>query len=279
MDAEARKPYVEQSQEDKLRYQREIAALDPSEVPAATGKAPKDPNAPKKPRTAYWFFGEATRIELEEGNPGVRIDTLGSLIHDEWDKLSEEAKAPYVQKAEEDKQRYEDEMDVYDPSRKKPKKASSKGAASSSAADGDANEDVDGDDDDGADAAGPSKGGGMVQENKALKKKLAALEKQTAKQQKQIDQLIASMSASKEKEASDGTAKVKPPAKAAPAEEAKQEAPPAYPTEPERYYSWCKKVLGPKGEKADEEMLKVYASKGAKGLGKFLVKQFKAEHK
>ena len=42
--------------------------------PTKVGKRPqKDPLKPKKPKSAYLFFGEATRNELAQANPGMRM--------------------------------------------------------------------------------------------------------------------------------------------------------------------------------------------------------------
>ena len=89
------------------------AAADAAESAAATvaaltgGKrgAPKDPNAPKKPKTAFQFFGDATRVELHASMPEIHIDMLSQLISDEWKKLAAEERAPYEEQARADKER------------------------------------------------------------------------------------------------------------------------------------------------------------------------------
>ena len=339
MPAQGRAPYTEQAAADKARFESEMATYepDPSMLKATKGgnRLQKDPMRPKKPKSAYLYFGEATRAELTGSNPGIRarrhppfppalpapptsasprtlnllccaaplpstppapsrlalagIETLSKLIGEEWKKLSDEAKAPYVRLAEDDQARYKSAMDSYTPSDayvaareafKKAKKGGSAAAASSSAAAEDDDDEEEGEeDDDDEEEAEEAAGTGatsLAAENKELKRKIAALEKQSAKQQKQIDALLAKIAKADGKadgKAADSKGKEKAEgAKSSTAGGGKIE-------DPSHYYAWTKKVLGAKGEKADDDMLKILAAKGPKGLGKLLVKRYKAEHK
>ena len=86
-----------------------------------TTKKEKDPGAPKKPLSAYIFFGndkrEEIRAEVEENNEDISKQELNRMtmqsIAEKWKLLSDEDKQPYVNMADEDKIRYNNEMKNY----------------------------------------------------------------------------------------------------------------------------------------------------------------------
>ena len=87
-------------------------------------------------------------------------------------------------------------------------------------------------------------------------------------QAKQIETLQAKKE-KREAKAQDG-----PPAKKAKTAPTKAELP----TDEAHYYTWLKKIVGAKGDKADEEMTSTLVEKGEKGLVRLLAKKYKAEH-
>ena len=105
-----------------------------SEAEVSPKKGSKKSTGPRKPRSAFAFFGEATRAELTEAMPDIQIETLTKLIGEEWKKLSDDAKAPYMRQAEEDQARYARGMGAAGlaaappPKRKKPAAAASSSA-------------------------------------------------------------------------------------------------------------------------------------------------------
>merc|ERR1719447_1117927 len=76
-------------------------------------KKVKDPNAPKRPITAYFFFAADRRPEIRAENPGCSITEVASLIGEQWRKLDDEDKHPYEEKAAKDKDRYLRELTAY----------------------------------------------------------------------------------------------------------------------------------------------------------------------
>ncbi|KAK2964958.1 putative High mobility group protein DSP1 [Blattamonas nauphoetae] len=99
------------------------------------GKTPKkDPEAPKRPLSGYFHFGNEFRpIILEElKNEGKEsgVTVVAKVISEKWNALDEEGKKKYMELAEQDKARYEKEMKVYESSGKKAEwDAQMKGAA------------------------------------------------------------------------------------------------------------------------------------------------------
>lgn len=55
-------------------------------------KAEKDPNAPKKPLTAFMLYTNIRRPDIMKKNVGLKITEVSSLIGNEWKKLTEEEK-------------------------------------------------------------------------------------------------------------------------------------------------------------------------------------------
>ncbi|KAI7874270.1 high mobility group box domain-containing protein [Mucor mucedo] len=69
----------------------------------------KDPSAPKRGLSAYMFFSQASRAQVKEDNPDATFGQIGKLLGEKWKGMTDEDKKPFHEKAEKDKQRYEDE--------------------------------------------------------------------------------------------------------------------------------------------------------------------------
>jgi hypothetical protein len=61
---------------------------------------------PQRNISAYLFFCEDKRKEILEQNPGIKPNKVMILFGEYWRKLSEDEKAPYIEKASKDKDRY-----------------------------------------------------------------------------------------------------------------------------------------------------------------------------
>jgi hypothetical protein len=80
-------------------------------------KALKDPNRPKRARTAYLYYCndkrpgimKKMRKKKEKINVGAIQKQLGKI----WGTMSDADKAPYAKLSEADKERYKEEMEVY----------------------------------------------------------------------------------------------------------------------------------------------------------------------
>uniref|UniRef100_A0A0G4HNL6 HMG box domain-containing protein n=1 Tax=Chromera velia CCMP2878 TaxID=1169474 RepID=A0A0G4HNL6_9ALVE len=85
--------------------------------PAKKTKVKKDPNAPKKPRSAYILFTADKRAEITKKNPAMakEVTKIAKMCGEAWGKLGEKDKKKYQDLAEKDKGRYEKEMKSYKP--------------------------------------------------------------------------------------------------------------------------------------------------------------------
>ena len=73
------------AKKDKMRYEEEMKNYTPpkglgSPLSKKNSKGKKDPNAPKRPMTAFMLFSNATRAKMKEENPGISFGEVVSLI-------------------------------------------------------------------------------------------------------------------------------------------------------------------------------------------------------
>lgn len=99
---------IELEQVDKIKELQE-KFLDKNKI-----KAKKDPNRPNRAKTSYLFFCEEMRTKKEEFNFETNsISEQSKLFGSLWQKISKEEKQKYTTLAENDKIRYEEEMQNY----------------------------------------------------------------------------------------------------------------------------------------------------------------------
>ncbi|XP_022762442.1 high mobility group B protein 7-like [Durio zibethinus] len=71
-------------------------------------KKGKDPNAPKRPPTAFFLFMDDFRKSYKEANPDAKgVTGVAKEGGEKWKSMSEEEKKPYIDKAAELKAEYE----------------------------------------------------------------------------------------------------------------------------------------------------------------------------
>ena len=103
----------------------------------AKGKKKKDPNKPKRAKSAYIYFSMDKRDEVKEDNPDMSNREIMSELGKLWSKIKGTKEAgKYVKQAAKDKKRYNEQMNEYVPSsddepvEKKRKRKSSSGKKS-----------------------------------------------------------------------------------------------------------------------------------------------------
>ncbi|BEI82595.1 hypothetical protein CcaverHIS002_0304630 [Cutaneotrichosporon cavernicola] len=127
--------YARKVEEGKVQYQKDLAAwqatLTPEDIKAENafraqqrkdGKSRKgnlkDPNAPKKPLSAYFLFLKGIREndDLRKSVWAEESETTRQsvLAAERWRGLSDDEKRPYLQQAEKDKQEYEALRKIYE---------------------------------------------------------------------------------------------------------------------------------------------------------------------
>ena len=79
----------------------------------------KDPDAPKRPLGAYFYYFKAMNTRIKEENPELIQKEVVAKIASNWKTLNEEEKQPYVEKSNQDKLRYVREKEAYDERKRK----------------------------------------------------------------------------------------------------------------------------------------------------------------
>ena len=126
-DEDVKAEYQEKAAQDKQRYQEEMAGYVPSDEEASPktknskGSAKKDPNAPKGAKNAYIFFCADNREQVKEENSEMSSKEIISELARLWKEADEDVKAEYQEKAAQDKQRYQEEMEEYSDGEKEEK--------------------------------------------------------------------------------------------------------------------------------------------------------------
>lgn len=84
--------------------------------PKAEGrqKKAKDPNKPKRPTSAYFYFlADCREVAKREGRSVSKIAEFTKECSAKWREMNEKTKEPFEKKAEFDKERYDREMKLY----------------------------------------------------------------------------------------------------------------------------------------------------------------------
>lgn len=81
-------------------------------APAKKGTK-KDKDAPKRPLSAYMFFSRDQRERTKAENPQASFGEIGRILGATWKEMSESQKKPYIDMAERDKVRAENEKAAY----------------------------------------------------------------------------------------------------------------------------------------------------------------------
>lgn len=123
---EEKATWVARSEQDKARYDAELAAYVPPPGHDARGvliedhrprkrnkRGPKDPLAPKRPSGAYVFFTNDMRPKVMQEYPGIKFVELGRVLGERWRALTPDQKKRYEDMAADDKVRFQMEMQQY----------------------------------------------------------------------------------------------------------------------------------------------------------------------
>mmetsp|Transcript_15951 Transcript_15951/g.23675 ORF Transcript_15951/g.23675 Transcript_15951/m.23675 type:complete len:371 (-) Transcript_15951:171-1283(-) len=126
LSAEEKQRWEAHAAQDKARYEAEMASYVPPPGYDATGnlvedrrlnkkyqKKIKDPEQPKRARGSFVFFTFDERPNVMAEFPGIKFVEMGTILGERWRALSNEDKQKYEDMAQEDKQRFNKEMEVY----------------------------------------------------------------------------------------------------------------------------------------------------------------------
>jgi len=84
-----------------------------------SGKPMKDPNAPKKPLSAYFLFSQDERLKVKAEFPDFSITEVAKELGRRWASIDPAVKSQYEQRYQESRKQYEQAMTAYKPQKKK----------------------------------------------------------------------------------------------------------------------------------------------------------------
>jgi len=113
MSDKEKKRFAEMADKDKIRYDREMSQYTPPAGEGGRKRKKKDPNAPKRPLSAFFLFCHDERPSVKVLYPTYTVGEVAKELGDRWNKVTPEQKVKYEQKAIVDKGRYEKEMTIY----------------------------------------------------------------------------------------------------------------------------------------------------------------------
>jgi len=88
-------------------------------VQKANQKPMKDPNAPKKPLSAYFLFSQEERLKVKATNPELSITEVAKELGKRWATLDPALKSQYEARYHDARKIYDVEMNQYKPQKKK----------------------------------------------------------------------------------------------------------------------------------------------------------------
>lgn len=116
VDSELKVEYQEKAKQDKERFERELEDYVPKEGfknPKDKKKSKPKSNSPKRARSAYIFFCQDKRESV--ASSGLKNTDVLKKLGEMWKDLDDKKKKKYVKMAEQDKERYDEEMKNYNP--------------------------------------------------------------------------------------------------------------------------------------------------------------------
>lgn len=113
MSEKEKKRFADMAEKDKQRYDREMATYTPPAGEGGRKRKKKDPNAPKRPLSAFFLFCQDERPAVKAIYPNYSVGEAAKELGERWNKVTAEAKAKYEAKAQQDKARYDKDLANY----------------------------------------------------------------------------------------------------------------------------------------------------------------------
>jgi len=109
-----KKKWIKKAETEKERYQDAMKSYIPIEGDGGKKKkTKKDPNAPKRNMSAYFLYSTFIRSQVKKENPSASFGDIARIISAQYKELSDKDKKKWEKKANEDKERYQQEMSTY----------------------------------------------------------------------------------------------------------------------------------------------------------------------
>jgi len=109
----------QQQQVTQVQQQTKVVTASPGQQTKVNQKPIKDPNAPKKPLSAYFLFSQEERLKVKAENPDYSITEVAKELGRRWATLNPALKTSYEQRYQDARKVYDQEMNHYKPQKKK----------------------------------------------------------------------------------------------------------------------------------------------------------------
>lgn len=113
MSEHDKKRFHDLASNDKVRYDEEMKHYVPPKGTKKGKRRSKDPNAPKRALSAFFWFCHDERPAVRSMNPDLKVGDIAKELGRRWADVSPDTKRKYEAMADRDKARYEREMEVY----------------------------------------------------------------------------------------------------------------------------------------------------------------------
>ncbi|CAJ0580969.1 unnamed protein product, partial [Mesorhabditis spiculigera] len=113
MNDDEKRRFYELAQKDQERYQAEVAAYGGEDHTRKRKRPKKDPNAPKRALSAFFFFSQERRPEVQAKHVEWKVMQVAQELGRMWKDMTLEDRDIYEQRAAADKERYAVEMQEY----------------------------------------------------------------------------------------------------------------------------------------------------------------------
>jgi len=114
MTEKEKKRFGEMAEKDKIRYDKEMSSyVPPPSEGGKTKRKKKDPNAPKRPLSAFFLFCADERPSVKVVHPEYSVGEVAKEMGERWSKVTAEQKSKYEASAAAEKVRYEKDMANY----------------------------------------------------------------------------------------------------------------------------------------------------------------------
>jgi hypothetical protein len=105
-----RKKWEDMAKEDRARYEEERRTYRGPWKVAVSKKPYKDPNAPKRPMSAFLMYSNGRRAAVKKENPDFSNGEISRLLSEMWRKASEEDRQKYIKEEFELRTKYKEDM-------------------------------------------------------------------------------------------------------------------------------------------------------------------------
>lgn len=109
-----REEWEEMARRDKARYELEKTMYTgPWKVPATKARSQKDPNAPKRPMSAFLSYSNSKRAHVKSSNPDIGNAEVSRVLAKMWKEAPEEERRIHIEKEFELRQRYKSAIAIW----------------------------------------------------------------------------------------------------------------------------------------------------------------------